>query len=243
MSNPTPALTRKEMKDPDKFQVAAGQALTWLSGRKRAVVGVVAVIAAVLVGAAVISQVVAARDRAAGAMLSEVLSAVNGEVSAVPLPGLPGPFYPTAAEKQKAVLAAADRLVEQHPGSAAARTARLAKGDAHYALGEWDAAVAAYEAFIAHSPDADPLAFGAYEGIALAREAKGDADGALAGWDRMRAALPGFADRADLEKARVLAQGGKVAEARAILEKFPEAHEKSPLKADASERLAKLGGG
>jgi predicted negative regulator of RcsB-dependent stress response len=54
--------------------------------------------------------------------------------------------------------------------------------------------------------------------------------------------VPAYADRADLEKARVLVQAGRAEEARKLLAGFGEAHKDSILTGEAAERLAKLGG-
>jgi tetratricopeptide (TPR) repeat protein len=120
--------------------------------------------------------------------------------------------------------------------------AALAKGDAHLKLGEWDAAAAAYQAYLAAAPRADAFRFGALEGLALVEEGKGNADAAVAAYARLSAEVPAQSDRADLAKARVLSAAGKKDEARKLLATFAETHKASPLAGEASDRLAKLGG-
>ena len=64
----------------------------------------------------------------------------------------------------------------------------------------------------------------------------------LAGWVRLGGEVPAQADRADLERARVLAASGRTDEARALLASFSDAHKGSMLTGEAAERLARLGG-
>jgi hypothetical protein len=160
----------------------------------------------------------------------------------VPLPGLPGPFFPSDAARQKAVSLAAEKVLAEYPGTSQATLASLAEGDAHLRLGEFDAAVASYQGYLSTAKRNDSFRFSALEGLALAAEGKGDSAGAMAGWIRLGAEVPGQADRADLERARLMAATGQVAEARTLLASFSDTHKSSLLSGEAAERLAKLGG-
>jgi tetratricopeptide (TPR) repeat protein len=238
----TPEMTRKDMKEPDQFQQVAGSAASWLTGHKQKSLLVAGLVAAAVLVTGVVSGL---RERSAarvGTLLSEVYRAAGADVSSVPLPGQTGPVYPTDAARQKAVIEAAGKVIADAAGSPQAALASLAKGDAHYRLGEWDAAASAYQAYLAGAPKGDPFRFGALEGLALVEEAKGNADGALAGWTKVAGELPGFSDRADLERARLLAASGKVPEAKKLLAGFAEAHKGSALASEAAARLGKLGG-
>jgi tetratricopeptide (TPR) repeat protein len=186
--------------------------------------------------------VTAGRAERAGAAAADLLATMDGQISAVPLPGLPGPFFPTEEAKQRAVVDAAEKVLAGHGGTGAARLAALALGDARARLGEWDQARAAYDRFLADAPKEDSLRFGALEGIAMAEEAKGNLDQAAQAYERLGREAPAFADRADLERARVLAQAGKAAEAKELLGGFSERHKESLLGPEAAERLARLGG-
>jgi tetratricopeptide (TPR) repeat protein len=239
----TDVITRKDMKEPDKFQQAATQAATWVAARRRHVVVAGAAAVAVVVLLAVLSAVNAGREERAGAAAADLLATMGGDVSAVPLPGLPGPFFPTEDARQRAVIAASEKILADHGGTSAAPLALLALGDARAKLREWDEARSAYERFLAEAPKDDSLRFGALEGIALADEAKGNLEQAAQAYERLGREAPAFADRADLERARVLAQAGKTAEARALLEGFAERHKESLLVPEAIERLARLGAG
>lgn len=236
-------MTRKDMKEPDKFQVAAQQAATWVASRRKHVVVAGAVAVGALLAVAVFSALQVRKADEAGAAGAELLAAMGGEISSVPLPGLPGPFYASEMARQKAVLAAADRVLADHAGSGPGLLAQLAKGDAQLRLRDWDAAAASYEKFLGEAPKGDSLRFGALEGFALAREGKGDLEGAAKAYERMGKEAPAFADRADLERARVLASAGKTEEAKKLLGGFAGAHKDSLLAGEAATRLGRLGGG
>jgi tetratricopeptide (TPR) repeat protein len=238
----TDVITRKDMKEPDRFQQAATQAASWIAVRRRHVVMVGAVAIGAIVAVAILSAVNTGREERAGAAASHLLDAMGGEISSVPLPGIAGPFYPTEEARQRAVITAAEQVLSAHAGTGAAQLAALALADAHAKLREWDQAKAAYERFLASAPRDDSLRFGALEGIAMAEEAKGSLDQAAQAYERLGREAPAFADRADLERARVLAQAGKTAEAKELLAGFSERHKQSLLTPEAAERLARLGG-
>ncbi|HUL59501.1 MAG TPA: tetratricopeptide repeat protein [Anaeromyxobacteraceae bacterium] len=232
---------REQMKAPDRFQVTAGQAATWVQAHRKQVVFLGAAAVVVVVVATAVSTMRAQNAEAAGAALSQAMKAMAGEISSVPLPGLPGPFYATEQAKQQAVAEAADRVRRGWSGTAAAHTATLAFADAKLRLGDLDGALAAYREYLVQGGPGDSLAFSAHEGIGLAEEGKGNLDAAAQAFERLAREAPAYADRADLERARVLAQAGKVDEARKILLGFADAHKESALTGEAAERLAKLG--
>ena len=140
-------LTRKDMKEPDQFQQVARKAAGWMGAHRQQVVllGVAALVLVVAIAA--VSAIQSSRAKQAGAEGATLLAAVGGEISAVPLPGLTGPYFPSDQARQKAILAEADRLLADFPASGPAKLALLAKGDAHYRLGEWDPARQAFERY------------------------------------------------------------------------------------------------
>jgi len=235
-------ITRKDMKEPDRFQRGAAQATAWLASRRRNVVAYGAVAVGVVAAVAVFAALEGRKQEEAGAAAADLLEVMGGEVSAVPLPGLPGPFYPSEEARQRAIIASAGAVAEKFPGTGAAVLAALAKGDAHLRLGEWDEAKAAHERFLGIAEKGDSLRFGALEGVGLAEEGKGNLEGAAKAYERLGQEAPAFADRADLDRARVLAAAGKADEARKILSGFGEKHADSLLTPEAAQRLARLGG-
>jgi len=233
-------LTRKEMKGPDRFQVAAARGADWMASHRRAILGTVAAAAVVGVGGFAGHTIYRSRLDAAGGGLYRALDAADGQISPVPLPGVDRPVFPTDAERQRAVVAAADAVRKGHSGSRAAATAALVAGQAHLRLREWDAAGAAFQEYLAATPPDDPLRFAALDGLARVQEGKGDLAAAAQAYERAGREAAFHADRVALERARVLARAGKVDEARKILQGFPGEFKESPLQEEAKGRLGRL---
>jgi len=235
-------ITRKDMKGPDKFQVAATQAAEWAAKNRRSVGLALGVAAAVVVAVAVVQGMQASSRERAGSRLFRALDSAEGEVSSVPLLGSERQVFPTQAERHKAVVEAANKVRQGHGGSRAAVTAALLAGLSQLRLGEWEAARASFEEYLASAQADDSLRFAALDGLARAAEGKGDLTAATAAFERAGREVAFYKDRAALEQARLLARAGKPAEARKLLAAFPEEHKESPLKTEAQEQLARLGG-
>jgi len=234
-------LSRKDMREPDRFQVVANQAIAWLSARKRQaalVGGAVALVIAAAIGTAAVRT---SRAEAAGRATSTLMDLVAAPVVAKPVEGDTSRTFPTEEAKERAVVAEADKVLAEYGAGRSGILAVLVKADALYALKEWDKAGAEYERYLREAPADDTLRFGALQGLGLVAEAKGDLAAAATAYERMGREAPPFADRADLERARVLAAAGKVDEAKEILVKFAENHKDSSLVGQASQQLARLG--
>ncbi len=235
-------LSRKEMKGPDQFQVAFGRVATWVASNEKRVAWIAAGLIAVVVLGFGVSAWTGSREEKAAELLYKALEDMDGVISSVPVPSLSAPTFKTPEEKQRAVLAASEEVRRQYPSSAAAHTATLAAGQAHFRLGEHDQAIAAWEEYVRSAKDGDSLRFAALDGIARAQEAKGALDQAAATFDRLATEAIFYRDRATLERARLLAKAGKADEARKILQAFPTDFKDSQLRPEAQELLARLGG-
>lgn len=235
-------ITRKEMKGPDKFQVAATDAIEWAQKNRRTVTLALVAVGLLLVAAVVVQTLMASAREKAGSRLFRALDAAEADVSSVPLPGSERQVFPSEAERARAVVDAAGKVRQGHSGSRAAVTAALLAGEAQLRTGEWDAARASFDEYLAGAPADDSLRFAALEGLARAAEGKGDFAAAAGAFERAGREVAFYKDRAALEQARVLVRAGKAAEARKLLAAFAEEHKESPLKAEAQERLARLGG-
>ncbi len=236
MSKSAHELTRKEMKGPDRFQVAAADAASWMAKHQKQLGGAAIAVVVLAIGAAAASYMLDARRTSTGALLSRAIAAAGGEVASIPLPNLEQPTYKTVEEKERAVIDAASKVRERAGGTRAAATAALLEADAHLALAEWDKAIASYQSYLGSAPADDSLRFGGLDGLARAQEGKGDLDAAAKTYEKA-AESAFFKDRATLERARVLAKAGKRDEAKKVLEAVPK---ESPLHAETQELLARL---
>ncbi len=234
-------ISRKDMREPDRFQVVATQAASWLAARKKQAALVGGIAAAVVIAVGVLGTVQSRRADAAGRATSQLLELVGAPVVATPEAGSTQKTVPTDEAKQKAIVAEADKVLAAYGTTRAAALAILAKGDAFFALKDWDRSAAEYDRFLKDAPRDDSLRFSALDGLGQVAEAKKDLPAAAAAYERMAREAPAFADRADLERARVLAGMGKTDEARQLLVKFAENHKDSTLASQAAQQLAQLG--
>lgn len=235
-------LTRKEMKGPDQFQVAAGKVASWVAANEKRLAAAAGAVLVVLLAGVGIASFQRSREGKAAGLLYQALEAVEGEISSVPLPGATRPIFPSQEAKQRAVLAAAGEVRSQYPSSAAALTATLVAAEARFRLGEADAAQADFQRYLQDARSDDSLRFRALEGLARVQEGKGQIAEAVQTWERLGKEATFYGDRAALEMARLLAKSGKAEEARKLLAAFPEQFKESPLRPEAQERLAALGG-
>jgi predicted negative regulator of RcsB-dependent stress response len=150
------------------------------------------------------------------------------------------PEFESYEAKQKAIVESTQRVEERFGGTRAAATAALARADAQYHLGDLDGALAGYREFLDAASGDDSLRFAALDGLARVQEAKGQLDDAAKTWaDAEKISF--YADRAAIERARVLARAGKADEAKGILQAFGDRHKDSALKPQADALLARLG--
>ena len=123
----------------------------------------------------------------------------------------------------------------------AGRLGQLYLADAHAHLGEYDAAVDAYQKYLRDTPANDGLRFLALQGLGAAQEAKGDLKAAAASFKELTA-LPTKQGRdyGYFNAGRVLLAQGDKDGAKAALEKLTKEKdfEGSPLRARAEDLLA-----
>src|SRR5512141_3235015 len=73
MANPS-ALSRKDMREPDRFQVAASQAATWLAARKKLATTVGGIAVGVILVAGIVLAVASGRAETSGKATSALLA-------------------------------------------------------------------------------------------------------------------------------------------------------------------------
>ena len=115
-------LDRKQLKQPDEFQVFAGKAMQWVAEHQGKVVVVIVALAVITVGAWGFAAWRSAREEKAGTALSEAL-----EIASQPLAtegtGAPVNTFMTKDDREKAVIAALQKVRAEFGGSRAAQTA------------------------------------------------------------------------------------------------------------------------
>ncbi len=126
----------------------------------------------------------------------------------------------------------------------AATLGLLVEGATKTERGDFAAAQASYESFLAKVGDGHELSFLAQEGLALAREAQGDTDGALADLDKLAGAVGDFyRDQALWHKARLLEHAGRGDEALEVYRTYATEYpldKVSLAREQVRDRLAEL---
>ena len=227
-------LDRKELKKPDEFQVVAGKAMGWFAAHQKPVLAALVALAIVILGAWAASAWSSSREAKAGAELATAL-----ELSARPLAsqaqGQPGiETFATPEERQKASLAALQKVRSDFPGSAAAQTAEAQIGFLSLKGGDAASAQAALHSFLGHAGKDHPLRALAQESLGYALEAQGKLDEARAAFAEL--AHDGAPERAAFQEARVALVAGKP-EAKQQLEQVAKDYAKEPVAMEASMRL------
>jgi hypothetical protein len=227
-------LDRKELKKPDEFQVVAGKAMGWMVAHQKPVLAVLIVLAVALLGGWAASAYSSSREAKAGAELAAAL-----ELSSRPLAseaqGQPGvETFPSKEERQKAVLAALEKVHADFPRSTAAQTAEAEIGFLKLKTGDAAGGEAALRAFLDHASSGHPLRALAQESVGYALESQGKLDEARAAFSRL--ARDGAPERAAFQEARIALVAGKP-EAKQQLEQVARDYPKEPVALEANMRL------
>ena len=228
-------IDRKQLKRPDEFQVVAGRAMTWMVANRNLVLGAAgAVIAIALIGWG-FSAWQGTREAKAGAELAEALELQSRPISSEGSAQPGQETFPSKEEREKAVIAALEKVRAGHRGTTAAQTA-LAEIGFHKLKGA-DAAGAQkdLEEFLASAPRGHPLRPFAQESLGYALEAQNRLEEAKAAFEKLRDLE--FPARADYQVARLALLEGKP-DARQQLERVAKDHPKDlDVVREANERL------
>jgi tetratricopeptide (TPR) repeat protein len=242
-------IDRKQLKNPDQFVSFWSRVATFVSARRRLVIGAgVGTVALIVViwGSASVMASRAAKASYDFARIERIaaadLLAATGEGPKTD-DGLP--HFKTEQERLEAALKEADSFITLHGGSRLKDEAQLLKAKYLLALGKGSDAAALYQSLLAGSLDRR-LRFLSQEGLGYALEQSGQTDAAIAAFGALAddAGKNGgfYRDHALYDKARLLQHkgGGKEAEKllREILEKTPT----TPLREEINDRLAALEG-
>ena len=231
----------------DEFQAKGFELVEWVQEREGLVLGL---IGAVIVGGlafGVSRTYSTSQDQEASRALEQafvILEAPVGEKAADAAEAKTNPSekrYKDEAERLAAAKAAFQSAADAHKGRGAALIASLYQGHMALKAQDYDAAAAAYAAFLDAADKEDPLRFAGLSGWAAALEAKGDRKGAIAKWEEL-VNLPERLeeDAALFSLGRLYEEEGDHSRARASYERIKNDFSESPLKTKAEEALAKM---
>ncbi len=227
-------IDRKQLRKPDEFQVVAGKAMGWVAEHQRPVMA--AAIAILVVALAIwgLSAWRSSREAKAGGELAQAM-----ELESRPIAGeaaQPGQeTFPSKEERDKAVLAALERVRKDYGGTTAAETALAELG--FYKLKQGDAASAQkdLQEFLGSGGQDHPLRPFAQESLGYAFEAQNKLDDARAAFEKLRDV--GLPARADFQAARLALIQGKP-DAKQQLERVTKEYPKElDVVRAANERL------
>ena len=228
-------LDRKQLRRPDEFQVVAGKAMEWLVARQKQTV---------LVGGAIVLAILLAwglamwrssREAKAGGALSEALELESRPIAGEPSAQPATDTFPSKEERNKAALAALQKVRAENGGTTAAQTAQAQIGFLELKMGDAAASQKDLAEFLSSSPKDHPLRPFAQESLGYAWEAQGKLDDARAAFEQLRTLdLPA---RADFQAARLALAQGKP-DAKAQLQKVAKEYAKDPdVVREANERI------
>jgi tetratricopeptide (TPR) repeat protein len=236
-------MTKRELREPDAFQRFGVQASDWLIKHQNHIGLAVVGIAVVWMGLALVNYFIDRGEERAAKQLGQAMQVLTRPVEGDRSQGgSMEPPFKTQQEKDEAVRKALGKFREEHKGTQAAMTAALPLGEAEYRLGNHEAALAAFTAFLQEAPKEDPLRAKALEGQGYAYEAQGKHDQALSSFDQMAQVESGdyLKGMGQYHRARVLVQLGRKDEAAQALADLKASQPDTAAGRLATERLAVL---
>jgi len=237
-------MSRQELRAPDAFQRVGVGAESWIAQRKTAVVvGVVALLGVFFV-VMLARNLSERKEEKARAALGTAIGVLSRPIQADLPAGAaddPKPFK-SEQDRDQAAAAALSGVLSSYPGTRAALTATLPLAATEVRLGQLDAAIGHFEAYLRAAPSTEPLRTAALSGLGHAREAKGELPQALEAYERMaREESAGFeAGMGSFHRARVLALMGKKQEAAQAFAELVAASPGTPAARLGQERLSAL---
>lgn len=227
-------LDRKELKKPDEFQAVAGKAMAWMVAHQKPLLIGLAAAALAIVAAWATTSYASSREAKAGGELAVALDLQSRPIASEG-PAQPGvETFPSKEERDKASLAALEKVRGDYPGSTAARTALAEIGFLKLKQGDAAGAQLALQQFTKDAASDHPLRAVAQESLGYALERQGKLDEARAAFAQL--ARDGVPDRAAYHQARIALVEGKP-DARQQLEQVAKDYAKEPIGMEANMRL------
>jgi tetratricopeptide (TPR) repeat protein len=228
-------IDRKQLKRPDEFQVVAGRVMSWMVANRGLVLGVGGAVIAVALIAWGLTAFRSSREAKAGAELAEALELQSRPISGEPSSEPGQQTFASKEEREKAVIAALEKVRSDHGGTTAATTAMAEIGFHKLKSGDAAGAQKDLQDFLQSAAKDHPLRPFAQESLGYALEAQGKLDEARAAFEKLRELdLPA---RADYQVARLALVQGKP-DARQQLERVAKEYPKeADVVREANERL------
>jgi TolA-binding protein len=234
----------KHLKEPDAFQRIGADARDWLDKRQKVVAGAAVVVLLGLLALLGVRELSRRGEEQAARQLGEKLQILSRPVKGQ-VPAEPGateqPFESVKAQDE-ALRTALQDFRKEHEGTRAATTAALPLGKAQYRLGEYDAALASFNAYLEKAPADDTLRAQALEGQGYSYESKGQYDQALQSFEKLSqdAKSEFLVGMGEYHRGRILALKGQKDEAAKVLSELSAQHPNTASARLAAERLAVL---
>ncbi|MFQ5767028.1 MAG: tol-pal system YbgF family protein [Acidobacteriota bacterium] len=237
-------LTRHQMLERDEFVGIAEKTILWAQDHRQTLVRgavVVGIAAAVLLGA---SSYLRSRGRRADDLLGKAMSlrsaVVLEEGDTAPTDG--SPTFKTRKERDEAVLALLDQLLEAYPHSKASTIAAFLRGTALFHMGQMDEAREALKSFTEDHPSSS-LAARARHALGLLELEAGNAAKAVYLFqemvDRPTPLLP--LDSSLLGLAQAQEAAGLTAQAQETYRRLINEYPQSVFLDEANQAIARLG--
>ena len=229
-------IDRKQLKRPDEFQRVAGRAMGWMVGHRTAVLATAGAVVAAVLLAWGIAAWRSSREEKAGAQLAEALELQGRPIAGDAQVQPDEQTFPSKDEREKAVVAALEKVRSAHGGTTAGLTATAELGFHKLKSGDAAGAQKDLQEFLDRAAKDHPLRPFAQESLGYAFEAQKKLDEARAAFDKLRDLdLPA---RADYQVARLALVEGKP-DATQQLERVAREHAKDvDVARGANERLA-----
>jgi tetratricopeptide (TPR) repeat protein len=237
-------MSRQELRAPDAFQRVGVEAEGWIGRHRTLVLGAVVALLGIFFVVTLSRSLSQRSEEKARTALGTAIGVLSRPVQADLPPGAtddPPPFK-SEQERDRAAVTALSGVLSSFPGTKAALTATLPLAATEVRLGQLDAAIGHFEAYLRDAPATEPLRVGALDGLGHAREAKGELPQALEAYERMaREEGSGFeAGVGAFHRARVLALMGKKQEAAQAFAELVANHPGTPAARMGQERLSAL---
>ncbi len=222
----------EELQQPDQFQQQGKPIVEWVLEHVTQIGIAIGVILVGLLAWGIMDSMSTANKADA----AEALYKARRELPA--LSTLPGDDVDDQMEKLQSSVTALEAVIAEHDGTPQADEARVEAANASYRLGEYDKALAFYEAV---DGGKGLVALRALNGKAYTLESKADLAGALTVFESIRSQTTGgLKAQATLDLARVAEANGDAEKAKGLLAGFAEEFPDSLLLPEAQSRLAAL---